>query len=214
MHHAGRSANLELVAAACRCLYDNFAQGFAFLPAYWQAVGRGSAPLLQEGDYQDQPARALPMLDQLPACLALANEATRPLVKTLSALRDKLAWQQSYTREDGFDQRYLDHYGWINLLSPDGPIVSQELRLTIGYWGAGLSYPCHWHAPEEVYCILAGHAVFESDGHPPRHCGPGDWVHHRPNQPHAIDMSPGPLLALVPWRGANLTAKSGFNESS
>lgn len=214
MQRAEHTANLDVVTAACCCLYDNFQTGFEFLPAVWQAVGRGEAPDQANIQFVASPAKALPMLDELPACLALANDATRPLVQTLVERRSLLHWQQSYNRDDGFDPYYLDHYGWINLLSPDGPILCNDLRLTIGYWGAGLRYPRHWHAPEEIYCILAGQAVFESEGHAPRVCGPGDWVHHRPNQPHAIDMSPGPLLALVPWRGEHLTAKSGFSDGS
>lgn len=148
-----RAANLFVVQAACRCLHDNFGEAFEFLPSGWQAVGRGAAPRLDEAEFHDHPAQALPMLDELADCLALTSAATRPLVETLVNQSHALHWQQSYSQTDGFDPHYLDHYGWINLLSPDGPILCNDLRLTLGYWGAGLQYPRHWHAPEEIYCI-------------------------------------------------------------
>lgn len=200
-------AQLALLSAARDCLKTAFPEAYAFLPEPWQR----DEPSAWQAAYQTEPACPLSMLEELEACLRLASPATRPLVALLVAQRQKLRWQQSYSSVQGFDRHYLEHYGWINLISPDGPFVDQALRLTIGYWGAGLHYPQHQHAPEEIYCILAGQAVFHSSGQPPRLVGPGDWVHHQSLQPHGIHMTPGPLLALVPWRGTGLTAISSFD---
>ncbi len=195
-----REAHVMLLEAARACLASVFPEAHDFLPA-----GLPGADA-----FDDAPPMALPMLAELPEVLALASEATRPLVDCLLRAAPHLAWRQSYTEADGFSRAYLDHYGWINLVSPEGPFLSDSLRLTVGYWGRGLHYPRHAHAPEEIYCILAGEAVFHSDGHPPRRAGPGETILHLPNQPHAIVMEPGPLLALVPWKGEGLMRLSRF----
>lgn len=206
------TAQMLLLHTALACLRDHFPQAHAFLPEPWQNLTGapnpdGNIPRLE---CRPEAPQALPMLDELEACSELACDATQSLVDLLVTCRRSLRWQQSYTAGHGFDRRYLDHYGWINLIAPEGPFFDDSLRLTIGYWGAGLHYPQHTHEPEEMYCILAGQAVFHSQGQPPRHVGPGELVHHHSFQPHAIDMQPGPLLALVPWRGDNLSAISSF----
>ncbi len=201
-----------LLDTALDCMRQHFPEAHALLPAAWQKLTDPPEPhgVLPRVSYRVGPPQALPLLGELAACRDLACEATQPLVDTLVACRHGLSWQQSYTAKHGFDRSYLDHYGWINLISTEGPFFDDSLRLTIGYWGAGLHYPQHKHEPEETYCILAGQAVFHSEGLAPRLVGPGDWVHHRSFQLHAIDMQPGPLLALVPWRGNNLDTISSF----
>ena len=141
-----------------------------------------------------------------------ADDITQSVVKKIIAAKDVLEWQQSYTEADGFDADYLSRYGWFNLISPEGPYVCDSLRISVGYWGEGLYYTEHWHEPEEYYLVLAGEATFLSEGHPPNKCAPGDIIHHQSNQPHAIDMTPGPLLAMAIWRGGDLVAKSGLPE--
>ncbi|QAX28711.1 dimethylsulfonioproprionate lyase family protein [Leisingera sp. NJS204] len=133
---------------------------------------------------------------------------TTPAVAALAAALPRLRWQQTYTEADGFSRDWLDNYGWANLISPEGLYQSDEMRLSIGYWGAGQHYGEHSHAPEETYLILRGQARFHSEGRTARDAGPGDIVHHAPHQKHAIDMVPGPLLAAAFWRGDDLLKKS------
>ncbi len=154
-----------------------------------------------------QAPQTLPVLSLLPSLPALASPATRPLVEAICAVSAILRWQQSYgAAEVGED--YLSRYGWFNLVSPEGPFASAELRLSFGVWDKGLVYPRHWHAPEEAYVVLAGGARFFSDGRPPRNCGPVDVIIHHSNQPHAIDMHDTPLLAMALWKGEDLLRKS------
>ncbi len=122
-----------------------------------------------------------------------------------------LHWKQSYTLDDpGFDQNHLDNYAWFNLIAPSGPFVSDEIRVSCGYWGKGLHYPVHWHEPEEIYLTVAGSARYISKGRTDVIGGPGATVCHYSNQPHAAEMRDAPLLALAFWRGKNLEAKSGL----
>jgi len=150
----------------------------------------------------------LPVCALLRGSLELTSALTRPTVRCLVNAAPLLHWQQSYTEADGFDRAYLDTYGWFNLVSPEGLFHHDSIRVSIGYWGSGLKYPEHWHKPEEFYLVLAGGAKFISKGRAPCHCGPGDVVHHKPGQPHAIDMTPGPLLVAGFWRGEQLLTKS------
>ena len=65
----------------------------------------------------------------------------------------------------------------------------------------GLFYPWHHHPAEELYVIIAGEAVFEAAGRPPRRLGPGYTAFHASNQPHAMTTEDKPVLAYVLWRG-------------
>ncbi|WP_193747597.1 dimethylsulfonioproprionate lyase family protein [Leisingera sp. ANG-M7] len=165
--------------------------------------------------------QGLPMLEmkpqRLPVCERIEeiastggqfSEATAPIVAALAAALPRLRWQQTYNEADGFSRDWLDNYGWVNLISPKGLYQSDEMRLSIGYWGTGQHYDEHSHAPEETYLVLAGQARFFSEGRPARDVGPGDTIHHAPHQKHAIDMVPGPLLAAAFWRGDDLLKKS------
>jgi mannose-6-phosphate isomerase-like protein (cupin superfamily) len=158
----------------------------------------------------DLPFAPLPPV-RLPAvALAESMDPDDPLARAVIAAAPDLHWQQSYTAADGFDADYLARYGWFNLVSPDGAFLSDAIRVSVGYWGTGLHYTEHWHAPEEIYLVLAGGARFHSQGRAPVDARPGDMIHHAPNQKHAIDMVPGPLLAKAFWKGAALMAKSGL----
>jgi|TARA_B100001964_G_scaffold244284_1_gene325122 hypothetical protein len=173
-----------------------------------EALNFCTGSIFEELALRQPMAQRLPMFEQIPQCLDLANSSTLPLLRALAGANQFLEWQQSYTLADGFDSHYLANYGWFNLISPDGPYRSPNVRLSFGYWNRGLYYKEHWHEPEEMYVPLAGRALFHSQGTAARECGPGDVVRHHSNQPHAIDMVPGPLLALAIWRGPNLNRKS------
>ena len=150
----------------------------------------------------------LPVCKLLPSALNQSSDQTRPAVAALIDAAPDLQWRQTYTQADGFSRDWLNNYGWINLVSPEGLFFSDEIRVSLGYWGAGQHYDEHSHAPEEIYLILAGGARFHAKGRAPIDAGPGDTIHHLPHQKHAIDMDPGPLLAAAFWRGENLLRKS------
>jgi len=156
------------------------------------------------------PANQLPVCKLIPDSLDFASPLTSDIVSAIIQTIPFLQWQQSYTIKDGFDAHYLDNYVWFNLVSPDGPFYSEDIRISVGYWGCGLHYKNHWHEPEEIYIPLAGDARFHSEGTVSKIAKPGDLILHRSNQPHSIDMDTKPLLAMAVWRGANLNRKSGL----
>lgn len=138
-----------------------------------------------------------------------AAPATQGLLDRVRAAAPYLHWRQSYTEADPWiDAHYLANYAWFNLVAPSGPFVSDDLRLSVGYWGQGLIYPRHWHEPEEIYLTIAGSTTYLSEGRAPLLGGPGTTVCHYANQPHAARMDKAPLLAAAFWRGDELEAKS------
>ena len=156
------------------------------------------------GPARPKPLPFLPLLADTPP---LASKHTRPMVEAICAAAAHLEWRQSYAEAQvGAD--YLARYGWANIAAPDGSFAAQDMRLSVGYWGRGLHYLRHWHEPEETYLVLAGGAVFHTDGRAPVQAGPGTLIHHPSNLPHAMDMAEGPLLALAVWTGNALTKVS------
>lgn len=151
---------------------------------------------------QSGPARAHP------------GERGPAVMNALIEAIPKLRWQQTYSEADGFSRDWLDNYGWVNLVSPEGLFLSDEMRISIGYWGAGQHYDEHSHAPEETYLILAGRAQFFSEGREMREAGAGETVHHAPHQKHSMTMTPGPLLAAAFWRGEELLKKSDLGRDA
>ena len=161
--------------------------------------------------HQDATPRLHPAVPTIAARIGPGTSTTQPVIDALLDSATTLPWTQSYTKADtGFDRHYLDNYAFLNIASPVGLYRANDIRVTIGFWGDGLRYPMHAHAPEEWYVMLAGSCVMHSEGMPPRPCGPGDVVHHTPWQKHAATFTPGPLLAAAYWRGAGLMDKSTF----
>ncbi|WP_264210873.1 dimethylsulfonioproprionate lyase family protein [Leisingera thetidis] len=190
------------------------------LQELWRLAARTEGLAWFAGRMQGLPALEVEP-HRLPVCGRIAELAasgtqvsagTASAVAALAAALPALRWQQTYTEADGFSRSWLDNYGWVNLISPEGLFASDEMRLSIGYWGAGQHYDEHSHAPEETYLILAGQARFHSEGRAARDAGPGETIHHAPHQKHAIDMVPGPLLAAAFWRGEDLLKKSDLGK--
>lgn len=154
-----------------------------------------------------------PLTARLDARCGDGTDLTHPVRNALMAAATELPWTQSYRKSRRFDQHYLDNYGFVNVISPrDGLYRSDEMRISIGFWGEGLCYPLHAHEPEEWYVMLTGGCRMTSEGVGTYPAPPGTVVHHTPWQKHAARMEPGPLLACAYWRGSGLMDISTFYE--
>jgi mannose-6-phosphate isomerase-like protein (cupin superfamily) len=116
-------------------------------------------------------------------------------------------WQFIYTEAE-VGRHFLDNYAYFELIGPTGHFHSDQCSAFIGYWGPGLFYPAHHHASEELYFVLAGHALFESDGDDPATLGPTAHRFHASHQPHAMTTTNSAILTLVLWRGPELSGLS------
>ena len=155
----------------------------------------------------------LPVLERLPGITEAAAPDTREVVDALITAAPYLAWRQTYSEDDGFDRRYLDSYGWIDLAGPDGPYRAEGIRIMMGYWGQGLIYPNHSHPPEEHYLVLAGGAKFRLNDDAYRRLGPGEVFHTPAGAVHSADMRDEALVALSIWRADDLSVRINLTDS-
>lgn len=154
--------------------------------------------------YLPTPPVAMPVLGHLETARGKTTPAFQPLVDAIIDGAPMFHWIRSYRPEQGVGADFMQRYAYINLVSPKGPFPSEDTRITIAFWGAGLIYPEHRHEPEEMYAVIAGSARFRAAGRAPRDVGVGDFAHHESNQLHATDMVPGPLLSVIGWKGGEL----------
>ena len=63
----------------------------------------------------------------------------------------------------------------------------------------------HWHKAEEAYVPIAGSALFWSEHNGKKIASVGDIVIHKSNEKHWTKMTNGFLLALVIWKGTDLS---------
>eukprot|EP00941_MAST-03F_sp_MAST-3F-sp1_P003496 g3496.t1 len=79
----------------------------------------------------------------------------------------------------------------------------QQQPLRVGFFlqEANVSYPDHAHDAEEFYFVLSGNAKWKIDEKEEFIAKPGDIIHHRSAQMHAMRTADEPLLAAWIWRG-------------
>jgi mannose-6-phosphate isomerase-like protein (cupin superfamily) len=143
----------------------------------------------------------------------LATPDTAPLVALLAASAERLRWAQTYTRDD-FEPRFLDRYGWSELIGLRGPVASDRIAVGFLLLGPDVEYPPHHHAAEEVYYPLAGRALWQRGDERFVVRAPGECIHHAPRTPHAMKTGSEPLLALYAWRGGDLAEKSTLSRQA
>lgn len=170
-----------------------------------------AGPLLgNEPDRIDVSPKEHPATAHLPEMHDSLLPTARPLFQALLAASPTLAWQISYTADDGFGEEYLQRYAWCDVIGPNGIYLSDDHRIGFGYWRKGLFYPPHAHEPEEIYWVLSGTGLFTSGDQEPAYKGPGSIVHHEPHVWHSIDMRESAVLVMFLWKGANLHKLSAF----
>ena len=160
-----------------------------------------------------QPVRRapvpIPATDLIRRDPGATTAQSKPLCDALIAAAPHVEWRLTYT-EDDVGPDFLRQYGWFELAGPGGHFLSHQTRLTVGYWGPGLFYPRHQHRAEELYSVVAGHALFHADGDPDATLHPGDTRFHASDQPHAMTTTTSPVLTFVMWRGAGLGDAPGM----
>lgn len=187
----------ERLAAAARMLLAGFDQ-----PELAPFLDEWPAPDAARRMVEPRPLPVLRWLDQ-----ATAAAATRPLVDEVVAAAGTLAWGQTYAAGD-LGERFLERYGWSELIGLRGPIASDRLACGVLLLGPEIEYPPHSHAAEEIYLPLAGTADWLRGREGWRRRRPGELIHHPSGVGHAMRTDEQPLLALYLWRGGDLAQKS------
>lgn len=153
--------------------------------------------------WTDRAPHHIPATEQIVHHAGETSRLSAPLTHALQTLSPHLEWRLTYTAEE-VGQHFLDHYGWFELAGPQGHFITHQTRITVGYWGTGLDYPRHQHLAEELYTIVSGRALFQTDGEPDEELGAEGTRLHTSHQPHALNTADSPLLVLVFWRGEGL----------
>lgn len=130
---------------------------------------------------------------------ALVSQSKDPLLSRVADALLSLPW-----RAPGFGRlpaALANRMAVVELLGPVGCIRHETVRAGFLFQDAQLGYPHHSHAAEELYLVLHGQADWQIDQRPIGTCREGRFVHHLPWQPHAMQTSEKPLLALWAWGG-------------
>ena len=142
----------------------------------------------------------LPPTKLFEAETGLFSEAYADLRDAFVAAAPYAQWRETY-KDTNIGSEFLEKFGCYCLIGEGGPFEVEDMGLFVVYMPAGLFYPFHPHPAEEIYFIIAGEAEFSLQGEGTKTLGPGDYVFHPSNAPHATQTRDHPMLALVYWRG-------------
>ena len=152
-------------------------------------------------------ASPAPAAAKIIAWQPVEDTITTPLHRAIQHAAPHVNWQFIYS-EAQVGRHFLDNYGYFELIGPTGHFRSDKCNAYIAYWGPDLYYPAHHHASEELYFVLSGAAMFESDGDAAARLGPTEHRFHASHQPHAMTTTDSAILTLVLWRGPDLRGLS------
>ena len=161
-------------------------------------------PAAHPSEFQAPPTeRPLPVLRWLPKIAADAGGYGAEFVAALCAQARTLDWQQTYRIED-VGERFLQNYGWVEILTPGPATGMQQISGGALVLGPDTFYPSHRHEAEEIYLPLAGTAEWLQGDSIWRERPPGTLIHHSSEEPHAMRTGEHPLLAIYLWRSSDL----------
>lgn len=121
------------------------------------------------------------------------------LAEYIQQAAPELAW-----RRPGFGRIPDDiakHMAVCEIIGPTGQLNHENIRAGLLYQAAGITYPRHSHAAEEIYAPLSGPAEWQRDDEDWKSRNAGEYIHHLPYQPHGIKTGKIPLLAVWGWTG-------------
>jgi hypothetical protein len=188
--------------------YTNDGQGATLdrlLGAAAEAYEAGGHPaaIAAAGVLRALPAPDLPPTGARPKALAdldaaLAGLAADGLGTLLRDLAPRLPWVESSLPMPG---PLVGRYSYVDIAGPDALIVTQALGFGLYLQRRDTVYPAHAHAAEEFYLVLSGTAAWQKGDGAFAEQPPGRFIHHRPDERHAVTTGPEPLLAMWLWTG-------------
>ncbi len=170
-----------------------------------QAVSQG-----YEGWIKTKSFR-LPATRHLTNNLSCGQQNIDQLLQLYAANKERLKWEQSYTRADGVvGEDMLSGYGFTEIIGKLGPFVSHAVRCGIGVWGPAIEYPRHAHKAEEVYLVMSGTARFKVGEGPAELKSPGDVIYVKSMTPHGFTTEDQAMVVFYLWQAGDLREKSTF----
>lgn len=172
----------------------------------WHAAlpeARAFCPWPDDMTWAGRKPHALPATRHITQTPGATTAQSSAFLTAIQALIPHADWRHGYTAAQ-VGQDFLDRFCWCELAGPQGHFHSNQIRLTLAYWGPNLFYPRHHHAAEELYTVVSGEALFHADGTPVATLGPGQTRLHLTQQPHAMTTQDSAVLTCVFWRGGDL----------
>jgi mannose-6-phosphate isomerase-like protein (cupin superfamily) len=167
-------------------------------------LSRGAANL--DGLASPRPqavGRSLPVRRFLARALSnVCGGSLADVAEAFALAEPALAWRQNpnYSAQR-MGPDFVDRYGYVELIGPEGTFESRKLRVGFLLLGPYTVYPDHSHTAEEVYHVVSGRACWRRGDGAWRNEPPGAVIYHAPHVPHAMRTEDEPLLALYCWMG-------------
>jgi hypothetical protein len=140
-----------------------------------------------------------PLIQHLPAALALARTHAPEVASVLEPIAELLSWRYSYPPR--YDERGLESaMGWAEMVGPEASVRSGEVCFGLTLIGPDSYYLPHRHPAIELYRVLAGSAEWTAAGQTVMQ-PPGAYILHPMNSVHAMRTREEPLLAIYSWTG-------------
>ena len=158
-------------------------------------------------DFHIPEARPLAVSAEIVSIAGATEGVTAPLARAIAAASPVLRFEQSFQRTE-VGSEFLRHYGWFDLISPEGPFVQSDLRISFTMLGQGLVFPEKQHPSDEIAVVIAGGAVLRQPDCPPVRLWPGHTAEITAGQSHEIDMTDGPRMVMHGWKGSDLMARA------
>ena len=152
-------------------------------------------------------AASLPVLRWLPQIAGDAASVHPEIIDAVCRASASLAWRQTYGADE-LEAAFLDNYGWTEIFGSAGPLSCRGMACGFLLLGPNTRYPRHHHPAEEMYLPLSGAAHWQQLDGIWRIRPVGAPIFHSADEPHAMQTSSQPLLALYLWRGGKLDQKA------
>ena len=151
-----------------------------------------------------EPASLSFVEDNLEAACRLSGSegsAVRAVADAVWACSGQLCWHSMYAHyEDEPDMAaFRRTYGYIDLISPDGPLICPDIYMGMSLQGPDAFYPPHAHKAVETYVIIGGKGDWKRGAEPWRTRSPGEFFLHTSGVRHATQSNDEPLLSLAFW---------------
>lgn len=121
---------------------------------------------------------------------------TRPIIRSLDAVVDQLAWLYGYEK---VPRGLAKKYAFAEIAGQRGPVLSTSLTMGLVLFGPKCTYPAHAHdGLTESYYVLSGTVSENDDGV----WAPGSLIFNPPGRMHRITVSDlEPALLVYAWCG-------------
>lgn len=152
---------------------------------------KGSSSLINLDEIRRSPHEA--------GIQSVLKNSNHPAAQIILSLHNYLPWGSNPV-ESSTEQSVTALISVATLSSPEGPVVTPDVRLGLCYMQPNSYYPLHLHNADETYVIVAGQALWTA-GTDIQTRRVGDMIHHPSLMPHAFRTNTDGFLALWRWSG-------------